>query len=386
MQYDLAQHALDYHAKPKPGKLAVTLSKPADSQEALTLAYTPGVAEPVRAIAADAENAYRYTIKGNLVAVVTNGTSVLSLGHVGGLASKPVMEGKAVLFKRFADIDVFDIETDVTDAEAFIQTFINIAPTFGGINLEDIRAPECFVIERRLSEQLNIPVFHDDQHGTASIIAAGLLNALELVNLGVPKDHITLVDSRGVIHDEREDLNIYKQEFARRTSCRSLAQALCDADVFIGVARPDLLTVDMLKSMANKAIVFALSNPKPEIMPELAHAVRHDVILATGRSDYPNQINNVLCFPYIFRGALDVRANCINKAMHLAAVQALRDLARQDVPASVSQMYSGTLSFGPDYIIPTPLDPRLCECVSSAVAKAAIHSGVARIQENPIND
>ena len=405
MRDDLAQRALAYHAEPKPGKLKVVSSKPTSTQEDLTLTYTPGVAEPVRAIADDPSNAYRYTIKGNLVAVMTNGTAVLGLGNVGPLASKPVMEGKAVLFQHFADIDVFDIEVDAEDTQAFIKTAVAIAPTFGGINLEDIKAPECFVIEQALKEQLNIPVFHDDQHGTAIVVAAGLLNALELqgknlkhvkivcvgagaagiasanllLKLGALLENMTLVDSRGVVHDEREDLNRYKQAFARKTNARTLKDVMSGADVFIGVARPNLLTADMLTSMAEKPIVFALSNPTPEIMPELAHLVRDDVILATGRSDYPNQINNAVCFPYIFRGALDVRAHCINEAMHLAAVHALCDLAKQDVPDNILQLYSGDLSFGPHYIIPTPLDPRLRDCIAGAVAKAAVESGVSQL-------
>lgn len=403
----LKERALHYHAFPKPGKLSIQLTKPTNSQDDLSLAYTPGVAEPVLAIAEDPELAYTYTTKGNLVGVISNGTAVLGLGNVGPLASKPVMEGKAVLFKQFADIDVFDIEVDAPDCQTFISTVKRIAPTFGGINLEDIKAPECFEIEQALSEQLNIPVFHDDQHGTAIVIAAGLLNALALqeksladaqivcmgagaagiasmrllVALGAKKENMLLLDTQGVIHTGREDLNAFKFAFAQTTDKRSLADALIDADVFIGVAKPDLLTPDLLKLMAPRPVIFALSNPNPEIRPELAHAVRDDLILATGRSDYPNQVNNVLCFPYIFRGALDVRATGINQAMQIAAVEAIRQLVREPVPEIVKQNYPGVNNwvFGPDYIIPKPIDPRLRERVSSAVANAARESGVSRL-------
>lgn len=403
---NLRQDALDYHANPQPGKLSIAITKPTNSQEDLSLAYTPGVAEPVCMIAEHPEHVYRYTAKGNLVAVITDGTAVLGLGDVGPLASKPVMEGKAVLFKKFADIDVFDIEIDADSPQAIIDTVVRISPTFGGINLEDIKAPECFEIERALRKQLDMPVFHDDQHGTAIIIAAGLLNALELqgkqlhdvnivclgagaagiasmrllVALGANKNLMTLVDSKGIVHTGRTDLNTYKFAFAQDTDKRTLADALEGADVFIGVARPDLLTTDMLTSMASKPVVFALSNPNPEIKPELAHATRDDLILATGRSDFPNQVNNVLCFPYIFRGALDVRATCINQEMQIAAVHAIKDLAHQPVPQTVIDAYADIdeLSFGPDYIIPTPFDPRLRGCVSKAVADAAVQSNVAK--------
>lgn len=402
----LKQQALDYHEFPIPGKLGVHITKPTNSQHDLSLAYTPGVAEPVLAIAEHPECAYRYTSKGNLIAVMTNGTAVLGLGDVGALASKPVMEGKAVLFKRFADIDVFDIEVDANEPQAFIATAKSIAPTFGGINLEDIKAPECFDIEQSLSEQLSIPVFHDDQHGTAIVVAAGLLNALELqekklsevrivcigagaagiasmrllVALGADKNKMLLLDSKGVIHTGRDDLNAYKYAFARATERRSLADALVDADVFIGVAKPDLLNADLLKLMAPKPVIFALSNPNPEIRPEVARAICDDLIIATGRSDYPNQVNNVLCFPYIFRGALDVRATRINQAMHIAAVEAIRQLVHESVPSEVKANYPGASEweFGPQYIIPKPIDPRLRERVSQAVAKAAIDSGVSR--------
>lgn len=403
----LKQLALDYHEFPVPGKLCIQVTKPTNSREDLSLAYTPGVAAPVLAIAKTPDDAYRYTNKGNLVAVITNGTAVLGLGDVGPLASKPVMEGKAVLFKRFADIDVFDIEVDAEDCHAFIETTRRIAPTFGGINLEDIKAPECFKIEAALTQALNIPVFHDDQHGTAIVVAAGLLNALELqqkklstakivcigagaagiasmrllVALGANKDNITLLDTKGVIHTGRNDLNDYKLAFARNTSCRTLADALVDADVFIGVAKPNLLTPDLLNKMASKPIVFALSNPDPEICPKLAKNTRSDIVMATGRSDYPNQVNNVLCFPYIFRGALDVRAKCINQSMQIAAVEAIRQLVHEAVPEVVKDNYPGVecWEFGKEYIIPKPIDPRLKDRVPAAVAKAAIASGVSQI-------
>lgn len=403
----LKERALHYHEFPTPGKLSVQVTKPTNSQDDLSLAYTPGVAEPVLAIAENHENAYRYTAKGNLVAVMTNGTAVLGLGDVGALASKPVMEGKAVLFKRFADIDVFDIEIDANEPKDFIETARRIAPTFGGINLEDIKAPECFEIERELIEQLNIPVFHDDQHGTAIVVASGLLNALELqrktladarivcigagaagiasmkllLALGANKENMLLLDSKGVIHSGRDDLNDYKYAFARFTDKRTLADALVDADVFIGVAKPDLLSAELLKLMAPRPVIFALSNPNPEIKPEFALEVCDDLIIATGRSDYPNQVNNVLCFPYIFRGALDVRATCINQAMQIAAVEAIRKLVHEPVPEEVKNKYPGVSNweFGPDYIIPKPIDPRLLERVPLAVANAAIASGVSRL-------
>jgi malic enzyme len=401
------QAALAYHALPKPGKLSIHITKPTESQRDLALAYTPGVAEPVRAIADDPANAYKYTAKGNLVAVITDGTAILGMGNLGPLASKPVMEGKAVLFKRFADVDVFDIEVDAKTPEAFIETVANIAPTFGGINLEDIKGPECFEIEKALTERLNIPVFHDDQHGTAVIVAAALLNALEiqnkdikniklvclgagaagiatmrlLVSLGLHRDSITMVDRQGIIHIDREDLNPYKFAFAQETQKRTLAEAMQDADVFIGVSGANAITPEMLKLMAPKPVVFALSNPDPEIRPEIAHQARQDLVMATGRSDYPNQVNNVLCFPYIFRGALDVRARCINQAMLIAAVHAIRSLVHGTTPDAVVKAYadSESLTFGPKYILPKPMDPRLLQTVPAAVAKAAIDSGVAQI-------
>lgn len=404
---DLKKAALDYHEYPKPGKISTKITKPTETQKDLSLAYTPGVAEPVRMIAANPDSVYKYTSKGNLVAVITDGTAVLGLGNVGPLASKPVMEGKVILLKRYADIDGFDIEVAAPSPEAFINTVANIAPTFGAINLEDIKAPECFEIEHALRSRLDIPVFHDDQHGTAVIVAAGLLNALSLqgkklseinlvcigagaagcstmrllTSLGLRKDHIFMIDRQGVIHTGRHDLNPYKYAFANETDKRTLADACKDADVIIGVSGPNLITQDMIKSMAAKPIVFALSNPDPEIKPELALSARKDLILATGRSDFPNQINNVLCFPYMFRGALDVRASHINQDMMIAAVHAIKDLARQPVPKVVLESCHNTteLSFGPNYIIPKPQDPRLLQVVPPAVAKAAIATKAARL-------
>ncbi len=402
---DLKQAALDYHAEPVPGKIATRVSKPCDTQADLSLAYTPGVAEPVREIAADSGAAWRYTAKGNLVAVITDGSAVLGLGNTGPLAAKPVMEGKAVLFKRFAGIDVFDIEVNARDAADFIRTVEAIAPTFGGINLEDIAAPHCFEIEQALRERLDIPVFHDDQHGTAIIIAAGLLNALQLqekrleevklvcvgagaagiasmrllCKLGLQRDNIRLVDRHGVIHSQREDLNEYKREFAVATGEHTLEAAMRGADVLIGVSGPGLISPEMVRSMTDRPILFALSNPEPEIHPAEAKAVRDDLIMATGRSDYPNQVNNVLGFPFIFRGALDVRARRIDDEMNIAAVHALAELAREPVPEEVLKIYQvKSLTFGPDYIIPTPFDPRLIERVPAAVAEAAIRTGAAR--------
>jgi malic enzyme len=406
----LKQRALKYHEQPTPGKLSIHITKPTNSQDDLSLAYSPGVAEPVLAIAENPDDAYKYTAKGNLVAVVTNGTAVLGLGNVGSLASKPVMEGKAVLFKRFANIDVFDIEVDAPNPDDFISTVKNIAHTFGGINLEDIKAPECFEIEQILCDHLDIPVFHDDQHGTAIVVAAGLLNALDLQNkklsevsivcigagaagiasmrllvaLGANKEKMLLLDSQGVIHTGREDLNAFKFAFARNTDKRTLADALDGADVFIGVAKPNLLDASLLNLMASNPVIFALSNPDPEIKPELALKIRQDLIIATGRSDYPNQVNNVLCFPYIFRGALDVRATCVNQAMQIAAVEAIRTLAHEPVPQVVKDNYPNVddWTFGPNYILPKPIDPRLLDLVSTAVANAAIASGVNRISKS----
>lgn len=400
------QDALDYHRYPKPGKLATQITKPTDTQLDLSLAYSPGVAEPVRAIAENPALAADYTAKSNLVGVITNGTAVLGLGNVGPLAAKPVMEGKAVLFKRFADIDVFDIEVDAASPEDFINTVANIAPTFGGINLEDIRGPECFEIEEALISRLDIPVFHDDQHGTAITIAAALLNALEiqqkklneiklvclgagaagiasmrlLINLGLKRDNLFMIDKTGVIHTGRTDLNTYKFALACETDKRTLEEAISGADVFIGLSGANLLSTDMLNSMAPKPVVFALSNPDPEIDWHAAHACRQDLIMATGRSDFPNQVNNVLCFPYIFRGALDVNASRINLEMMIAAVEAIRAVSKQEVPAEVLAAYglNKALSFGADYILPKPMDPRLLDAIAPQVALAAIKTGVAR--------
>ena len=406
MSDDLKKRALDYHANGKPGKIAITTTKACETQQDLSLAYTPGVAAPVREIADKPEAAYDYTAKGNLVAVITDGSAVLGLGNVGALAGKPVMEGKGVLFKRFADIDVFDIEVNAANKQAFIDTVVNIAPTFGGINLEDIAAPNCFEIEKALIERLDIPVFHDDQHGTAIIIAAGLINALEiqgkklesaklvcigagsagiasmrlLASMGANKDNILLVDRKGVVHSGRDDLNIYKQEFANDTDSRTLADAIKGADAFIGVSGPDLVTAEMLKTMAECPVVFALSNPDPEIAYDVAISTRNDLIMATGRSDFPNQVNNVLGFPYIFRGALDVRASIVNEQMKIAAVKALALLAKQPVTEEVLKAYDvKSLEFGKNYIIPKPFDNRLMEYVPTAIAQAAIDSGVAKL-------
>ncbi len=406
MTDELRKAALAYHEYPQPGKIGIVSTKPTATQYDLSLCYTPGVAEPVMAIAQDPSAAYRYTSKGNLVGVITNGTAVLGLGDVGALAGKPVMEGKGVLFKYLANIDVFDIEIDCADPQDFIDTVIRISPTFGGINLEDIKAPECFMIEKALQAALDIPVFHDDQHGTAIIVAAGLLNALDLQQkklseaiivcagagaagisimhllkkLGARHENLMMVDRAGVIHSERKDLNSYKQDFAIATPKRSLIDAMQGADVFIGVSGPDLITPDMLKVMAARPIVFALSNPIPEIMPNVAFSARKDLIMATGRSDFPNQVNNALCFPYLFRGALDVRASCINEAMQLAAVHAIKDLAREPIPDEmlIAYPHETELTFGPNYILPKLVDPRLRVKVSKAVADAAIASGVAQ--------
>ena len=395
---------MEYHSRNRPGKLSVEITKPALTSKDLSLAYSPGVAEPVREIARDPEAAYSYTGKGNLVAVVSNGTAILGLGDLGPLASKPVMEGKGLLFKCFAGIDVFDIEVDTKDPDKFVETVKNIAGTFGGINLEDIKAPECFEIERRLSELCDVPVFHDDQHGTAIVTAAGMLNALEvagkkmgearivclgagaaatscmnlLVKLGARLENIRMVDSKGVIHSGRRDLNPQKAVFAADTPMRTLEDALAGADVFVGLSGANLLSPEALGLMAPDPIVFACANPDPEISPELALKTRPDVIMATGRSDYPNQVNNVLGFPFIFRGALDVRATKINEEMKIAAVYALAELAKLPVPAEVCEAYGlESLRFGREYIIPKPTDGRLITVVSDAVARAAIASGVA---------
>lgn len=403
---DFRQQALDYHALPTPGKISIELTKPAETVRDLALAYSPGVAEPVRAIAENPDDVYRYTAKGNLVAVISNGTAILGLGNLGPAASKPVMEGKALLFKRFAGLDSIDIEVTHRTTQDFINTVASIAGTFGGINLEDIKAPECFEIEQALIERCDIPVFHDDQHGTAIVTSAGLLNALEiqgkdiatvqivcmgagaaaiacmelLIKCGAQREHIYMLDSKGVIHTRRSDLNEYKQLFANNTDKRTLQDVITGADVFVGVSGPDLFSAEDLSLMAPNPVVFACSNPDPEIHPDIANATRDDLIMATGRSDYPNQVNNVLCFPFIFRGALDVRASAINDEMKLAAVTAIRELAQEPVPESVLKA-SGvdSLSFGRQYIIPKPMDPRLCKRIARAVAEAAIASGVARI-------
>ncbi|HMQ52760.1 MAG TPA: NADP-dependent malic enzyme [Anaerolineae bacterium] len=401
-------NALRYHEEGRPGKIEVIATKPTSSQLDLSLAYSPGVAAPVLEIAANPNDAYRYTAKSNLVAVISNGTAILGLGDRGPLAAKPVMEGKGVLFKRFADIDVFDIEVDVTDPEEFIKVVRAIAPTFGGINLEDIKAPGCFVIEQRLKEMLDIPVFHDDQHGTAIIATAGLMNALEVMGkaiatvkivvngagasaiscaelfilAGARRENITLVDSRGVIYAGRtEGMNEYKARFAKETEARTLTEALQGADVMIGLSVADSVTPEMIQGMAEQPIIFAMANPDPEIKYELARETRPDAIIATGRSDYPNQVNNVLGFPFIFRGALDAQARQINDEMKLAAAKSLAALAHEDVPDSVLKAYNLTaLKFGPEYIIPKPFDPRVLLWVAPAVAEAAMRTGVARRQ------
>lgn len=399
------QEILDYHSEGRPGKIEVVPSKPSNSQRDLSIAYSPGVAEPCMEIHHNKEDVYKYTAKGNLVAVISNGTAVLGLGNIGPEASKPVMEGKGVLFKIFADIDVFDLELNAQDPELFIQTVKALEPTFGGINLEDIKSPECFEIEKRLKEETDIPVMHDDQHGTAIITAAALLNALELVDkkiekvkvvfngagasaiscarlyisCGVKPENLLMLDSKGVITDSRSDLTPEKEEFARDTDRTTLAEAIKDADVFVGLSKGGVLKKKMVKSMAKDPIVFALANPDPEISYKDAIETRDDIIMATGRSDHPNQVNNVLGFPYIFRGALDVRARKINEEMKLAAVKAIADLAKETVPEIVNLAYNqSNMQFGREYIIPKPFDPRLIYKVSPAVARAAMDSGVAR--------
>ena len=403
---DFKQDALDYHALPKPGKISVELTKPAETSRDLSLAYSPGVAEPVKAIAEDPENAYKYTAKGNLVAVISDGTAILGLGNLGPLASKPVMEGKSLLFKRFAGVDSIDIGVESESPQAFIDTVRRIANTFGGINLEDIKAPECFEIERVLIEQCNIPVFHDDQHGTAIVTVAGMLNALEiqgkkieeasmvvlgagaaaiscsklLISAGMKPENIYMLDRKGVIHAGRDDLNQYKAMFAVETDKRTLEDAMEGADIFLGLSGPNLLAPELLAKMAPNPIVFACSNPDPEIKPELAMETRSDLIMSTGRSDYPNQVNNVLGFPFIFRGALDVRSTAINEEMKLAAAYAIAKLAKEPVTQEVLTAYGlDSLEFGRDYIIPKATDSRLLGVVSNAVAQAAIDSGVATL-------
>lgn len=403
---DYEKSALLYHERLPRGKIGIYNKKPLDSQEDLSLAYSPGVAGPCRKISEDHDLSFQYTSRANLVAVISNGSAVLGLGNIGPYAAKPVMEGKAMLFKKFANIDVFDLEVNAKTPDEMIQIVRGLEPTFGGINLEDIKAPDCFYIEEKLRETMSIPVFHDDQHGTAIIASSAFLNALEVTNrkieevkvvfsgagaaaiacadlflkLGVKKNHIIMCDSRGVINHTRTDLNEYKKKFSSHTSFQSLEQAISSADAFVGVSQPDVLTEKMLKSMNSHPIVFALANPDPEIKPELAHKVRSDVILATGRSDYPNQVNNVLGFPYIFRGALDVKAKTINDAMKLAAVRAIASLAKEDVPEEVLAVYRDSESyiFGKDYLIPKPVDQRVLLRVAPAVAQAAMETGVAR--------
>ncbi|MFD0847011.1 NADP-dependent malic enzyme [Sphingosinicella xenopeptidilytica] len=403
------QEALQFHSQGRPGKIEIIASKPMATQRDLSLAYSPGVAVPVEAIAADPVLAYDYTAKGNLVAVISNGTAILGLGNLGALASKPVMEGKAVLFKRFADVDAIDIELASEDVDALVSAISLMEPSFGGINLEDIASPDCFIIESRLREMMNIPVFHDDQHGTAIISAAGLINALKItgksikdvkmvvngagaaaiacaeliIAMGMPRTNVRMCDREGVIHKDRHDLNQWKSAYAIETGERTLMDAMKGADVFLGLSAAGAVTPEMVKAMAPNPIIFAMANPVPEILPEDAHAVRSDAIIATGRSDYPNQVNNVLGFPYIFRGALDVRATTINEEMKIAAAEALADLARETVPDEVAVAYGKQPVFGPEYIIPAPFDPRLIEAIPLAVARAAMKTGVA---QRPIID
>jgi malate dehydrogenase (oxaloacetate-decarboxylating)(NADP+) len=406
-----AQEALQFHAEGKPGKLEITPTKPLATQRDLSLAYSPGVAIPVQAIADDPRNAYAYTNKGNLVAVVSNGTAILGIGNLGALAAKPVMEGKAALFKRFADIDAIDLLVDTPDTEAFINSMRYLGPSFGGINLEDIKSPDCFAIEERLKELLDIPVFHDDQHGTAIVVAAGILNGLKvvekqieevklvcsgagaaalaclnlLVKIGLKRENIFVCDVEGVVYQGRERLmDPYKAPYAQDTTARRLDAVIAGADIFLGLSAGGVLSKDMVLSMADKPLIFAMANPEPEISPEDVRSVRNDAVMATGRSDYPNQINNVLCFPFIFRGALDVQASTINDAMKIAAAEAIAELARAEVPDQVAAAFHGERpTFGPGYIIPAPFDSRLLPHVSAAVAKAAMDSDVAR---NPIVD
>jgi malate dehydrogenase (oxaloacetate-decarboxylating)(NADP+) len=399
----LKQKALDYHID---GKIEINVKKPCVSAEDLSLAYSPGVAEPCMEISANNELAYKYTNKGNLVAVITDSTAVLGLGDIGSVAGKPVMEGKAVLFKKFANVDAFDIELEEKDPDKIVEICKALAPTFGGINLEDIAAPKCFYIEKKLQESVNIPVMHDDQHGTAIITTAGLLNALEINGKDISQikvvvsgsgaagiacakmyqsvgvKNIIMCDSKGVIHSKRDDLTEQKKEFAIDTDARTLADALKGADMFLGLSKAKLLTQDMIENMANNPIIFALANPEPEIRPEVAHAIRDDIIIGTGRSDYPNQVNNVLGFPFIFRGALDVRATKITENMKIAAAMALAQLAKESVPSEVCKAYGvDEIKFGKDYIIPKPFDPRVLLVVAPAVAKAAIKDGVSLVKE-----
>lgn len=405
---DYEKLSLAYHEKEPVGKIAISYHKPLTTQMDLSLAYSPGVAGPCRMIHKNPDDVYKYTIRSNLIGVISNGTAVLGLGNIGPYAAKPVMEGKAMLFKKFAGVDVFDLEVDASDPSDFIKVVKSLEPTFGGINLEDIKAPDCFIIEETLQKMMSIPVFHDDQHGTAIIAAAGFLNACEITErdiaktrivfcgagaaaigcarvfrkLGVKDENLILCDSKGVVHSERTDLNIYKKEFSQKTSLRTLEEALDGADVFIGVSVAGMLTAPMLKKMAKNPIVFALANPDPEITPELAHSTRKDVIIATGRSDYPNQVNNLLGFPYIFRGALDVRATEINTAMKLEAAKAIALIAKKNIPEKVRAMYKldPKMKLGREYLIPKPVDRRVLLEVAPAVAKAAMDAGIARVQ------
>ena len=397
---------LAYHQHPKPGKLEIVATKPMETQADLSLAYSPGVADVCTQIEKETHDVYKYTAKANLVGVITNGTAVLGLGNIGALASKPVMEGKAVLFKKFANVDCFDIEVEEQDPSKFIETVRRLEPTFGGINLEDIKAPECFRIEQELQASMNIPVFHDDQHGTAIILTAAVLNSLELTGkkahevrvvcsgagaaglscmrmlnkIGVRKENIFITNSRGVIHDKRDDLNEYVKEFSQKTDeISTLAEAVNGADIFVGVSAAGVLKPEMVKTMAENPVIFAMANPTPEIMPEEVKAVRDDAIVGTGRSDYPNQVNNVLCFPYIFRGALDVQATKVNEEMKMAAAVALAELAKEETYEELEAAYGGVkLEFGREYIIPKPFDKRLMAIVASKVAQAAIDTGVAQ--------
>ena len=406
MNKSIKEEALAYHAYPNPGKISIQATKPLNNQEDLSLAYSPGVAEPCLAIRDEPLKAAKYTSRSNLVGVITNGTAVLGLGNIGPLAAKPVMEGKAILFKHFANVDAFDIEIDELDVEKFCDTVARLEPTFGGINLEDIKAPECFAIEENLSKRMKIPVFHDDQHGTAIVACAAILNALNIVNksigniklvvsgagaaavactnllisLGVRLENILMLDSRGVIHRQRNDLSKLKQKYASNTPARTLEDAINGCDLFLGVSQPNLINKDMLMSMADKPIILAMANPVPEISPELVADYRPDAIMATGRSDYPNQVNNVLCFPFLFRGALDVGATTVTEGMKHACVKALANLARQPCPKEVEAIYKGqSLIFGEEYILPKPFDPRLITSIAPAVAQAAINDKVATL-------
>lgn len=398
------QEALDYHEFPQPGKISVEVTKPVATQRDLSMAYTPGVAVPCLEIEKNPEDAYRYTAKGNLVGIISNGTAVLGLGNIGALASKPVMEGKGVLFKKFSGLDSFDIEVNEEDVDKFCSVVSAIAPTFGGINLEDIKSPECFEIEKRLVKELDIPVMHDDQHGTAVISTAAILNACEITNKDISKlkivvvgagaaaiscarlyrhigaTNILMLDSKGLIHDARNDLNIYKREFSAKTAL-SKEEVFKDADVVLGLSRPGSFNIEDVKLMAKEPIIFTLANPTPEIMPDETQKVRPDAIIATGRSDFSNQVNNVLGFPFIFRGALDVRAKKINIEMKVAAAKALADLAKKEIPEYINELYGKKMHFGKEYIIPTPFDKRLVVEISSAVAQAAIESGSSHLKD-----